>query len=101
MPKILTNGIDHYFKHQSRVIQGLGNATIHPIGSIDVNLNIGNIQLIKHNFWVTEEPRSYGIIGLDFLKANNLIISAHTSELLEAMSDHTATLYKLMIFPNH
>ena len=42
---------------------------------------------------MTEEPRNYGIIGFNFLKANNLIISAHTLELLEAMSDHTANLY--------
>ena len=71
LPKILTNGINHYFQPHSRAIQGLGNETIHPVGSIDVHLNIGNIQPIKHNFWVTEEPRNYGIIGLDFLKANN------------------------------
>ena len=48
LPKVVTNGINHYFQPQSRGIQGSGNKAIHPIGS--VNLKLVNKQPIKPKF---------------------------------------------------
>ena len=61
LPKNLTNGINHYFKPFSRTIKGIGDNEIHPIGSACVDLKLGNLETIKHNFWVTQEYRSYVI----------------------------------------
>ena len=93
LPKILTNGINQYFQPKSKTIKGLGNSTIYPIGSVDVDLSIGNMLLKKATFWVTKESGDYGIIGLDILKDNKLIISPHTSEILKYNLDRKARLY--------
>ena len=39
LPKLLSNGVDQYFKPQSKTIQGIGNSTIHPTGSVEKTLN--------------------------------------------------------------
>ena len=93
LPKILSNGIDQYFKPQSRTIQGIGNSTIHPIGSVEINLKIGDMNPMKHTFWVTEESRDYGIIGIDILRANKLILLPHTAELFQQKNNRIAKLY--------
>ena len=36
LPKNLTNGINHYFRPQSKTIQGISNTPIHPLGSVKV-----------------------------------------------------------------
>merc|ERR1712240_463053 len=43
LPKSLTNGIDHYFRPQSKTITGIRNSLIHPVGSVDVSLKLGDI----------------------------------------------------------
>ena len=101
LPKSLTNGIDHYFHPQSRTIKGIGDSRIHPVGSIDAELKLGELDTIKHNFWVTQETRDYGIIGLDLLRENNLVISPHTSELSKPPTDQTAKLYTADKLPTH
>ena len=50
LPKKLTNGVNQYFPPQSRSIQGIGNNIVHPIGSADVTLHLGNLSPIKHTF---------------------------------------------------
>ena len=40
-----------------------------------------------------KESGDYGIIGLDILKANKLIIAPHTSEIFESDLKHKARLY--------
>ena len=47
LPKELTNGINKYFSPQSRVVQGIGNGIIYPIGRADVTLKLGNLNPIK------------------------------------------------------
>ena len=93
LPKLLSNGVDQYFKPQSKTIQGIGNSTIHPIGSVEKNLKLGNMNPMKHTFWVTEESRDYGIIGIDILRANKLIFSPHTAELFQQKHNRIARLY--------
>ena len=71
-----------YFPPQSRVIQGIGNThEIHPIGCLDLSIKLEGLEPIEHEFWVTQEHRSYVIIGLDILTANSLVMSPTTSEL--------------------
>ena len=62
LPKNLTNGIDHYFKPQSKSIKGIGDDMIHPIVSVKVNLELGQLDPFMHNFWVTHQNREYGIL---------------------------------------
>ena len=93
VPKKLTNGISRYFKPCSRTIHGIGNAEIHPIGSVDVELKLGSLEPIKHKFWVTEEPMNYGIIGIDILKSSNLAVSSFNSELQHLTSNCAAKLF--------
>ena len=93
LPKNLTNGINHYFRPQSKTIQGISNTPIHPIGSVDVVLKIGNLENIEHNFWVTQENRDYGIIGLDFLTTYQLSISIKNLKLYQHMTNRVVKLY--------
>ena len=96
LPKKLTNGVNQYFPPQSRSIQGIGNNIVHPIGSADVTLHLGNLSPIKHTFWVLQEPGNHGIIGLYILMSHRLTISPATAELSEIGSDRVAKLS----FPN-
>ena len=59
LPKELTNGINIHFPSQIRTIQGFGNKTTHPIGSVDVELHLGELESINHSFWVTQETRQF------------------------------------------
>ena len=43
-PKEFTNAVNKYLPH-SREIQGFGNKTIHPIGSVAVKLRLGKFVL--------------------------------------------------------
>ena len=99
MPKNLTNGINHYFKPFSRTIKGIGDNEIHPIGSACVDLKLGSLKTIKHNFWVTQEYRSYGILGMDILMSNKLIICPFTLELTHQLSNKTTKLFRAADLP--
>ena len=99
LPKNLTNGINHYFKPFSRTIKGIGDNEIHPIGSACVDLKLGNLETIKHNFWVTQEHRSYGILGMDILMSNKLIICPFTLELTHQSSKQTTKLFRAADLP--
>ena len=99
LPKELTNGVNKYFPPQSRTIQGFGNKSIHPIGSVNVELRLGELDPINHSFWVTEETRSFGIIGLDMLMANQLAIFPSSSKLCKVGSDKTAKLFAAADLP--
>ena len=99
IPKELTNGVDTYFKKHSRTIQGFGNEMIHPIGSVDVQLQFGVLDPLEHSFWVTQEPRSYGIIGLDMLVAHQLVISPATAQLYEIGSGRSAKMFAAAELP--
>ena len=92
LPKNLTNGIDHSFRLQSRTITGNGDSLIYPVGNVEVNLNLGNIEPITHTFWVTQQTREYGIIGLDLLRSNRLVVSPYISKLLKPPTDQLAEL---------
>ena len=96
LPKQLTNAVDRYFPPQSRVVQGIGNGIIHPIGCADIILSVGDLDPIKHNFWVMQESGNHGIIGLDILMKHQLSISPATAELIEIKSGRAAKL----LFPN-
>ena len=93
LPKILINGVNHNFHPKSKTTQSLGNSIIFSKKSVDVQLHIGNMLLRKNTFWVTKDSGNYGIIGLDILKANKLILSPYTSEMLESGLKHKARLY--------
>ena len=93
LPKNLTNGINHYFRPQSKTIQGISNTPIHPLGSVKVILKFGNLKDIEHNFWVTQENREYGIIGIDFLKTYKLSISLENSKLYQNKTNRVVKLY--------
>ena len=93
LPKNLTNGINHYFKPQSKTIKGIGNTPIHPIGSVNVTLDFGNLSTIEHNFWVTQEYRDYGLLGLDFLKTHKLSISLEKLRLYQYITNRVVKLY--------
>ena len=99
LPKVLTNGAHTFFAPQSRTIQGFGSGMIHPIGSVDVQLQLGELDPIKHTFWVTEEPRSYGIIGLDMLVAHQLAIFPSTSQLCKIGSGKSAKMFAAAELP--
>ena len=94
------NDIYHYFQPHSRTIKGIGKTTIRPTENVDVNLKLNNTNSIKNSFHVTQESRNYGIIALDISKINSLIISPHTSEFYQSMSDCTAKLYKIQCARN-
>ena len=85
LPKNLTNDINHYIKPFSRTIKGIGDNKIHSIGSACVDLKLGNLEAIKHNFWVTQESRNYGILDMDILMANKLMICPFASELFTSV----------------
>ena len=99
LPKNLTNGINNYFKPFSKSIKGIGNNEIHPIGSACVELKIGNLDIVKHNFWVTQESQSYGILGMDILMANKLTICPFALKLWHQQSNQTAKLFKAANLP--
>ena len=99
LPKELTNGVNKYFPPQSRKIQGFGNQTIHPIGSVDVQIQLGELEPINHSFWVTQEPRSYGIIGLDMLVAHQLAIFPSSAQLCKMGSGRSAKLFAAADLP--
>ena len=73
---------------------------IHPVGSADIKVNIGELGYFNHNFWITPESRGYGIIGLDFLIANNLEILPAKSQLRSAISGRKAKLLVASDFPS-
>ena len=93
LPKELTNGINRYFQPQSRTIQGFGNKKTHPIGSVEVELRLGELEPIKHSFWVTQEPHHFGIIGIDMLIKNHLAILPSASKLFKLGSEKSAKLF--------
>ena len=99
LPKALTKKISQHFEPFSRVIQGIGDSELHPIGSANVEINLGSLEPIKHNFWVTEESRNYGILGIDILKAHKLMIAPHKSKLYGKTSEGTAKLYTAANLP--
>ena len=67
--------------------------------SVDVELNLGSIEHIKHKFWVTEESMNYGIIGIDILKSSKLTVSSFNSELLHLPCICTAMLFTAADLP--
>ena len=73
-----------------------GIGIVHPIGSADVTLKLVDLNPIKHNFWVMQEPGNHGIIGLGILMKHQLSILPATAELIEIKSDQAAKL----LFPN-
>ena len=99
LPKDLTNGVEKYFKPFTRAIQGIGESELHPIGTINVELQLGDLRPFKHDFWVTQEFRNYGIIGLDILEANIIIIAPHKSEIYDEASKRTAKLFAAANLP--
>ena len=99
LPQSLTNGINRYFCPNTKSIQGIGDTVIHSIGSVDIEIKLGNLGPITHNFWITREYRGHGIIGLDFLIANNLVISPAKSELRSASSESIAKLFLQHSYP--
>jgi len=99
LPKALTNGVDQYFRQYSKAIQGIGDNELHPIGSVNVELKLGDLEPIRHNFWVTQEYRNYGIIGLDMLEANKLTIAPHKSELYDEASKRSVKLFTAASLP--
>ena len=90
LPKDLTNAINKYFPRQSRTILGFGNKTTHPIGSVDVELHLGELEPINHSFWVTQATRHFGIIGMDLLIKNQLAILPSTFQLCKMDSGKSA-----------
>ena len=100
LPKSLTNGINKYFPPNSKSIQGIGDSVIHPIGSADIKVNISELGHFNHSFWITPESRGYGIIGLDFLIANNLEILPAKSQVRSAISGRMAKLLVASDLPN-
>ena len=98
LPKNLTNGINHYFKPFSRTIKGIGDHEIQPIGSVYVELKLGNLEVIRHNFWVTPESGDYGILGMDILMTNKLTICPFSLEMSHQLSSKTTKLFKAANF---
>ena len=47
-PKTLPNRINQYFKPCSRAIQGIGDNKLHPIGTVNVESEQGNLDPIKY-----------------------------------------------------
>ena len=95
IPQSLTNGINRYFPCKSKVIQGIGDKeVIHPIGTVNILLTLGKLEPIKHEFWVTKEHRDYGIIGLDILTDNQLIVCPSNSEVKSLKSNNVTKLFK-------
>ena len=88
MPQSLTNVINNYFCQNNKSIQDIGNIVNHSIGSVDIEIRIGNLGPISHNLWITREFRDYDIIHL----ANSLVISPAKSELHSASSESRAKL---------
>ena len=80
LPKELTNGVNRYFPPQSKMVQEIENGKIHSIGSAYITLRLGDLNPIKHNFWVMQESGNHGIIGLDILTKNQLSLSPATTE---------------------
>ena len=99
LPKTLTKNISQHFKPFSRIIQGIGDSELHPIGNANIEMNLGSLEPIKHNFWVTDESRNYGILGIDIIKANKLIIAPHKSKLYSETSEGTAKIYTAAELP--
>ena len=99
IPKSLTNGVDHYFRPKTQTITGIGNYQIYPVGSTDVCLKLGDLDEIKHTFWVTQEKIDYGIIGLDLLCPHQLVISPFTSKLTSNLTNRSADLYTADTLP--
>ena len=100
LPKSLTNGINKYFLPNSKSIQGIGDSVIHPVGSADIEVNVSELGNFTHTFWITPESRGYGIIGLDFLKANELEILPAKSQLRSAISGRKTKLLVASDFPS-
>lgn len=75
LPKSFIDKVEKPFSSQSRIIQGMNKMKIYPIGSSTFELQLGNLPLIKHDFWVIEEPILYGILGINFFKSNRLILN--------------------------
>ena len=95
IPQSLTNGINRYFPCESKVIQGIGDKeVIYPIGTVNMLLTRGQLESIKHEFWVTKEHRDYGIIGLDILADNQLIVCPSTSEVKSLKSNNVTKFFK-------
>ena len=91
LPKQLTNGVNRYFLPQSRTIQGIGKGVVHPVGSAEITLKLGNLNAIKHTFWILQELGNHGMIGLlDVLINHRLTISPATAELCEIGSKRVA-----------
>ena len=59
---------------------------IHPIVSVKVNLELGQLDPFMHNFWVTHQNREYGILGLDMLKSTSLLINPLVTEITNQLT---------------
>ena len=55
LPKQLTKEVNRYFPSKSRSIQGIGKGVVHPIGSTDITLKLGDLNTIKHTFSILQE----------------------------------------------
>ena len=82
-----------------RTIKGIGDNEIQPIRSACIELKLGNLETIKHNFWVTQESKNYGILGMDILMTNKLIICPFDLELSDQLSNRTTKLFKAANLP--
>lgn len=85
--KELTNEVNKYLSPQIRTIQSFDNKTIHPIGSVAVQLRL------RSSFWVTQDLRNYGIIGLDMLVTHQLAIFPFFAQLCKMGSGRSAKLF--------
>ena len=74
IPQSLTNGTNRDFTCESTVIQRGDMEVINPLGKVNILLTLGQLEPIEHEFYVTKEHGDYGIIGLDILADNQLII---------------------------
>ena len=99
MQKNLKNSINKYFKPFSRTIKGICDKKIQPIGSVCVELKLGNLKTIKNNFWVTQKSRNYGILGMDILMLNKLTICPFVQELTHQLSNQMSKLFRAENLP--
>ena len=66
---------------------------------MDVQVRLGELEPINHSFWVTQEPRSYGIIGLDLLVAHQLAIFPSSAQLCKIGSGRSTKLFAAADLP--
>ena len=54
---------------------GMNKMNLYLIRSSIFELQLGSLPLIKHDFWIIQEPILYGIVGIDLLRSNRLILN--------------------------